>query len=221
MTKLEDLFNGTSVAASSNTEADEIILIADRSGSMHSIQEDAQGGINTFIADQKKEGSANLTFVEFDNEIDVVYNQTDIKNVSDYELIPRRSTALYDAIGFTLSNVEKIITTGKKIVVIVTDGGENSSQEWSQSKIFERIESLKKSGWDFLFLAANQDAMQTGINLGIQAGEIVNFASTSIGTRAAYGAASNYTTSLRAGVSKQATMDALDVEVEETEGLSK
>lgn len=219
---LDDLFKGAPTAASSDTDADEIILIADRSGSMYSIQKDAQGGINTFIAEQKNLGNANLTFIEFDGEIDAVYKQTDIKDVSDYELIPRGSTALYDAIGYTLANADGITTTGKKIVVIVTDGGENASTEWRQSMIFERIESLKAAGWDFLFLAANQDAMDIGGRLGIEAGETLNFASTGVGTQAGYAVASNYTTNLRSrSMSKETVMDMMTQEAEETEGVSK
>ena len=128
---LDDLFKDLPKNASPDRDADEIILIADRSGSMWSIQEDAEGGINSFIADQKKEGNANLTFIEFDDTITPVYKQTDINEATEYKLQPRNSTALYDAIGATLANADEIKTTGKKIVVIVTDGGENSSREWT------------------------------------------------------------------------------------------
>ena len=218
---LDDLFKNASPAASTDLEADEIILIADRSGSMFSIREDAQGGINTYIEEQRKVGNANLTFIEFDEEIDAVYKQTDIKNTSDYELIPRGGTALYDAIGFTLANADSIKTTGKKIVVIVTDGGENASHEWTQKNVFERIESLKKDGWDFLFLAANQDGMATGLSLGMERGETLTFASTGVGTQSAYAAAVNYTSNLRGGMSKGDTMSALDMDIKAMGGLSK
>ncbi len=218
---LDDLFKNTSPAASTDLEADEIILIADRSGSMFSIREDAQGGINTYIEEQRKVGNANLTFIEFDEEIDAVYEQTDIKNTSDYELMPRGGTALYDAIGFTLANADSIKTTGKKIVVIVTDGGENASHEWTQENVFERIESLKKAGWDFLFLAANQDGMATGMSLGMARGETLTFANTSVGTQSAYAAAVNYTSNLRGGMSKGASMSALDMDIKAMGGLSK
>lgn len=218
---LDDLFKETSPVASRDLEADEIILIVDRSGSMFSIKEDAQGGINTFITEQRNEGNANLTLVEFDDSIDAVYKQTDIKNVSDYELLPRGSTALYDAIGATLANAESIKTTGKKIVVIVTDGGENASNDWTKETVFERIDSLKEAEWDFLFLAANQDAMATGMSLGISAGETVTFDADSVGTQSAYAVASSYTANLRGGMSKQATMDALDLDITNLSGLSK
>lgn len=218
---LDDLFKGQSTSASQDLEADEIILIADRSGSMYTIQHDAEGGINNFIREQQKEGNANLTFIEFDSEINAVYKQTDIKNVTDYELVPRGGTALYDAIGATLANADNIKTTGKKIVVIVTDGGENSSREWSQQAIFERIESLKERGWDFLFLAANQDAMSTGTSLGIEAGETITFANTGIGTQSAYHAATTYTSNLRGGMQKSAVLDMLDAEINSQDGLSK
>ena len=219
---LDDLFKDLPKNASPDRDADEIILIADRSGSMWSIQEDAEGGINSFIADQKKEGNANLTFIEFDSEITPVYKQVDINEATEYKLQPRNSTALYDAIGGTLANADEIKTTGKKIVVIVTDGGENSSQEWTKESVFQRIDGLKENGWDFLFLAANQDAMGVGMSLGIDAGETINFAASSQGTAEAYGAATTYTSNLRSrSFSKEAVIDMLDQEIEQSETLSK
>ena len=219
---LDDLFKDLPKNASPDRDADEIILIADRSGSMWSIQEDAEGGINSFIADQKKEGNANLTFIEFDDTITPVYKQTDINEATEYKLQPRNSTALYDAIGATLANADEIKTTGKKIVVIVTDGGENSSREWTQAAVFKRIDGLKENGWDFLFLAANQDAMGVGMSLGISAGETVNFAASSQGAQEAYGAAATYTSNLRSrSFSKEAVIDMLDREIEQSETLSK
>ena len=218
---LDDLFKDQSPTASTDLEADEIILIADRSGSMSSIREDAQGGINEFVREQQKQGNANFTLVEFDTEIDAVYKQTDIKNVADYQLLPRGGTALYDAIGFTLANADNIKTTGKKICVIVTDGGENASREWEQKNVFDRIESLKEKGWDFLFLAANQDAMATGMGLGISYGETVTFGYDSQGTKDAYAVASTYTSNLRGGLSKSATIDALNIDIKNSVGLGK
>jgi hypothetical protein len=218
---LDDLFKDQSPSASPDKEADEIILIADRSGSMTSIRADAEGGINEFIREQKKEGNANFTLVEFDDSIDAVHKQTDIKNVADYELLPRGMTALYDAIGATLANADKITTTGKKICVIVTDGGENSSREWSQKAIFDRIDSLKENGWDFLFLAANQDAMGVGMSLGIEAGETVTFAADAVGASSAYAATTNYVSNLRGGMSKSMTMDMLNADIANMEGLGK
>lgn len=218
---LDDLFKDMPKNASTDLEADEIILIVDRSGSMQTIVEDAQGGINSFIDEQKKEGNANLTMVEFDSIVDALYKQTDIKEVTEYSLVPRGSTALYDAIGATLAYADNVKTTGSKIVVIVTDGGENASTEWTQTTVFERIESLKENGWDFLFLAANQDAMAVGMRLGIEAGETVTFTASAEGTQAAYAVAGAYTTNLRRGVSKGATMDALDLSIQQSAVLSK
>ena len=219
---LDDLFKDQSPTAAATLEADEIILIADRSGSMSSIREDAQGGINEFVRSQKKEpGEANFTLVEFDTQIDAVYKQTDIKHVADYELQPRGGTALYDAIGMTLFNADEIKTTGKKICVIVTDGDENSSREWSQQAVFDRIEELKEKGWDFLFLAANQDAMSTGMSLGMDAGETVTFDASAVGAASAYAATTNYVGNLRGGLSKSATIDMLDADLANMEGLGK
>ena len=220
---LDDLFKGQSPNASPDLEADEIILIADRSGSMRSIQQDAEGGINNFIEEQQAEGmgNANLTFVEFDDRVNAVCKQTDIKDAKSYTLKPRGMTALYDAIGMTLANADEVETTGAKIVVICTDGRENSSQEWTQSMVFDRITELKEAGWDFLYLAANQDALQAGTSIGISAGETVGYAADAIGTQSAYLVANDYTRNLRSGMSKEATLDFMEKQVEETEGVEK
>lgn len=180
----------------SNGVKDEIIIVVDRSGSMSSICEDAQGGINNFISEQKEvEGGANLTLVEFDTEYDVVHNRADIQSVSDYLLVPRGMTALNDAIGTAINTVKD--PEGKVIVVIVTDGGENSSREYTGSDVKDLIEAKTADGWEFVFLAANQDAIKTGGSLGIDAARSVNYVADAEGAQFAYAAASTLTKGLR------------------------
>jgi uncharacterized protein YegL len=185
---------------------DEIVCIVDRSGSMSSIQADAQGGLNSFIAEQKKvENGANVTIIEFDGTVDTVCDQIDINESVDYKLKPRGSTALLDAIGFVVSEYDKYNCEGKTIVVVVTDGGENSSTEWAQTAIFDLINERKEQGWEFVFLAANQDAIKTAQSYGFDANSSMSFASSERGITQAYGATANYTTSLRT-MSKSAAL---------------
>jgi len=192
---LKDKLEGAGIT---NKGTDEIICIVDRSGSMQAIKDEAQGGLNGFIEDQKKVGKANLTIVQFDNEIDCVCDKVNLNEAEEYKLKPRGKTALLDAIGFVISEKEKYTSKdGKTIVVVLTDGDENSSKEWSRSKINTLIEERKKNGWEFLFLAAGQDAINTATSYGFDADSAISFANTKVGATHAHEAMSVYTCNLR------------------------
>lgn len=160
-----------------NSKPTQIIMVLDRSGSMDSIARATVDGINSFIKEQKAaEGEAYMTLVQFDNEYQIDYSAKPLNEVIDLvkgeTFIPRATTALYDAIGRTINEVK---TKDDVIFVIVTDGAENASKEFTQKQVFEKIEEKKKEGWNFLFLAANQDAMKTGGSLGISANNSMTF----------------------------------------------
>jgi len=180
-----------------NYKPDQIVMVVDRSGSMGSIQEDAEGGINSFIDENKKEGSAIFTMVEFDTEYNVLCSNTPLEEIERYNLRPRGMTALMDAIGQAFADVDegKKDDEHSKIAVIVTDGGENSSKEWTRGQIFKRIEELKEKGWEFIFLAANQDALESGGSYGFNADTTLNFNENSV--QSVYSAASAYSVSHR------------------------
>ncbi len=163
----------------------DITLVVDRSGSMQQICEDAEGGVNSFIAQQTNEpGEAVLTLVQFDTEYEFLHNGVPISQVPKYSLVPRGMTALLDAIGRAinetgerLSKMEEQDRPGLVIFVVVTDGLENSSQEFSKSDIKEMIErQQEKYSWHFTFLGANQDAFAEAGHMGIQAGGAANYA---------------------------------------------
>jgi Mg-chelatase subunit ChlD len=185
-------------AAEKSNGVDEIVCIVDRSGSMSSIREDAQGGLNEFIREQAAVGAANLTIVEFDNEADTVCDRVNINEAEEYVLRPRGGTALLDAMGLVIGNDLKYnAPDGKTIVVIVTDGGENASREWTREQIFDLINERKEAGWEFLFLASNQDAISTGVSYGFAAEDALSFANTSKGFSDATAVATGYVGSLR------------------------
>jgi uncharacterized protein YegL len=189
-----------------NDNLTEIVVIVDRSGSMVGIQADSEGGLNNFIKEQKEvEGEANLTLVQFDDVIEFVHDGTPIEEVKEYRLHPRGMTALLDAIGTTITKVgERLRDTpeeerpGRVLVAVITDGYENRSSEYTKDQIFEMInvqEDVWK--WDFVFLAANQDAIATGGSLGFKGGKLGNYTADAAGVGATYSGLSCNVTSAR------------------------
>lgn len=180
----------------------EIIAITDRSGSMHSIKNDAIGGFDTFIADQRAQpGNVRVTSVIFDTVVETQYTALPISEVPSLVLEPRGSTALYDAIGQTLTvhgeRITKEAWAHLVIVVIITDGNENASREYTQARIKEMITHAQAHEWKFVFLAANQDAFAAGASMGVSASTTMGYEATDVGTRSVYASASTMTKSLR------------------------
>lgn len=182
-----------------NSNITDLVIVQDRSGSMDSIRSDAEGGINSFIKEQSSgPGQCYVTFVEFDNTMDTLYLRRQISFVNPYTLSPRGGTALLDAIGFTITRLGNLYASlpeedrpGKIYFVVNTDGQENQSREFSKFKINEMItHQRERYGWEFVFLAANQDAIQTGTQIGFAAGSSVSYTASAAGTRNAYAGAS-------------------------------
>jgi len=198
----------------------EIVCILDRSGSMGSIVNDAIGGFNTFLTEQKAvDGEANITIVLFNDRMELLYDNVDIKTIPDmrYESYrPNGGTALYDAIGYTMVSVgDRLAKTAeadrpeKVIVVILTDGEENSSKTYAQLRIKQMIQHQEQVyNWAFVYLAANVDAITTGSAFGMTQNNTLSFSSTSTGTRQAFENMNVYSKSIRC-MSKSATMDSI------------
>lgn len=189
----------------------EMVLILDKSGSMSGLEQDTIGGFNSMLKRQKKEeGEALVTTVLFDNNYELLHERLNIQNVnflSQEEYFVGGSTALLDAIGRTINRISKSISEsseqfrpGKVIFVIITDGMENSSKEFTFRKIKDMIE-LKKSkyAWDFIFLGANIDAAETALNLGIDEERAANFCPDSEGTMLNYKVVSEAVSNFRKG----------------------
>lgn len=176
----------------------EIVCVVDKSGSMGMIESDAIGGFNHFLGEQKKlPGDARFTLALFDHEYEIAVDAVDIQHVpplNETTYCPRGSTALLDAIGKTVTAVgERLSKTpayarpSKVIVAILTDGLENASKEYTRSKMFEMIKHQREVySWEFIFLAANQNAIQEGASLGINMKDSFNFNATGLGVRTAY-----------------------------------
>lgn len=177
-----------------NKNLTEIVYILDRSGSMSGLEEDTIGGYNSFLEKQKKEeGDAVVTTVLFDDRYDMVHDHVDINKVNPLtgkEYFARGTTALIDAIGKTINHVGNrhkyaldSEIPAKTIVVITTDGFENASREFSSDKVKAMIEHQKeKYGWEFIFLGANIDAVQTAKRFGISSDRAVTYSADKVGT---------------------------------------
>lgn len=189
--------------------ADEIFLIIDRSGSMQGLRSDAEGGINAFIKEQLGISQhANVTVTQFDSTVENLYERAPIEIVPEYKLRPRGMTALLDAVGMTLSKYRDHKTTGKKIGVIVTDGHENSSKEWTREAVRDLTEELRAEGWEFVFLAADEDAIEDSHSWGMQSETSIRYDTAVAGaTNDAWLAATSYTSALRTGHSVEASRD--------------
>ena len=181
-----------------NNNLTEMVFILDRSGSMFGLEKDTIGGFNSMLAKQKnEEGEAFVTTVLFDNEYEIIHDRLrvrDVPEMTDNEYKPRGSTALIDAIGRTIKHIANIHKYQRKedvpqntIFVIITDGMENASHIYSSEKVKRMIEHEKeKYGWEFIFLGANIDAVETARHFGIGADRAVNYKCDSQGTALNY-----------------------------------
>ena len=185
----------------------EIVFILDNSGSMMAVRNDAIGGFNSFLADQRSvPGEASMTLVLFNNKITTLYDAVPLEDVSALNSTtyqPGGFTALLDAIGITFTNVGKRLEglerkPDKVIVAILTDGQENASREYTHKQVAEMIKhQQEKYSWEVIFLAANQDAFLVGESLNIKADNTSNYVASKSGTRDAYQLMSNTVRGMR------------------------
>ena len=187
----------------------ELVFILDRSGSMSGLESDTIGGYNAFLKKQKKlEGTAYVTTVLFDDEYELLHDRENIKEikpVTEKEYFVRGCTALMDAIGKSIhkiSETQRKLTKKKKadqvIFVITTDGLENASVEYSVGKVKSLIEQYQKEeDWQFIFLGANINAVETASQMGIQRERAINFHADSKGLEVNYKVINEAVTGLR------------------------
>ena len=181
-----------------NNNLTEMVFILDRSGSMSGKEEDTIGGFNSLIEKQKKEdGQCLVSVVLFDDRTDVIYDRIDISKMpvmTENEYFTRGCTALLDALGGAIhhiANVHKYAreedVPSKTIFVITTDGMENASVAYTAEKVRAMVrKEQEKYGWEFLFLGANIDAVQTARHYGINPGRAVRYKCDGKGTALNY-----------------------------------
>ncbi len=187
----------------------EIVFILDRSGSMSGLEEDTVGGFNSMIEKQKKaNGKALISTVLFDNTSEVIHDRVSVRKIKpmtadDYTV--RGCTALLDALGGAIRHIGNVHKYAREedvpehtLFVITTDGMENASRRYDSEKVKKMIERQKeKYGWEFLFLGANIDAVETAKHFGIGEDRAVNYHSDSDGTKLNYEVLSEAISSVR------------------------
>lgn len=188
----------------------EVVFILDRSGSMSGLEADTIGGFNSMMKKQKNEtGDALVTTILFNKYSEMIHDRVDIKNIrplTERDYVVGGCTALLDAVGDAIKHIGDIHKYARDedrpehtIFIITTDGMENSSTRYGSEQVKSMIERQKgKYGWEFLFLGANIDAVETATRFGIDRDCAANFHSDSVGTRVNYEAMSDAVSAVRA-----------------------
>lgn len=187
----------------------ELVFILDRSGSMEGLEGDTIGSFNSMLNKQKKApGEAFVSTILFDDRTEVLHDRVkigEVQPITDREYYVRGCTALLDAIGGAIHHIGNIHKYARPedvpehtLFVITTDGMENASRRYSAQRVKEMIQRQKeKYGWEFLFLGANIDAVETAGSLGIDPDRAVNYHCDSAGTRLNYEVVSDAVAAVR------------------------
>ncbi len=195
----------------------EIVFILDRSGSMSGLEGDVIGGFNSLIEKQRKsDGECIVSTVLFDNVSEVIHDRvrlTDIGRMTEDDYTVRGCTALIDAIGGAIHHIGNVHKYARAedvpehtMFVIMTDGLENASVHYSSDEVKRMVERQKeKYGWEFLFIGANIDSVETAKHIGISRDRAVNYNADAMGTTAVFAAVSDTVCNVRAnaGVGKE------------------
>ena len=185
-------------------------LVIDESGSMSGLRQATIDGANAWLADQRKDGPDDLlTLVLFDAPQDpakprvrVRYDAVPLKEIVDLteaDYKPDGGTPLYDAIGSTISRLEGDPRSADRsiVLVVMTDGLENASVEYTRESIAARVAQKEREGWTIMYLGANQDAKQVAAGMSLDANFAVSYEPSIAGTAAAYSATSAATRAVR------------------------
>ena len=187
----------------------ELVFIIDRSGSMAGFESDTIGGFNSMIEKQKDgDGEVLVSTVLFDNVSEVIHDRVpigEVKPMTREDYSARGCTALLDAIGGAISHVGTIHKYARPedvpentIFVITTDGMENASHNYSSDDVKKMVKlKTKEQGWEFIFVAANIDAIETAGNIGISRDRAAEYRQTSRGYTECYEAMSSFVTMKR------------------------
>ncbi len=192
-----------------NNNITELVFILDRSGSMSGLESDTIGGFNSLIEKQKKqEGECYVSTVLFDDVCEVIHDSVKLDRIepmTDRDYYVRGCTALIDAIGGAIHHIGNIHKYSRTedvpqhtMFVITTDGLENASHKYSSDQVKKMVEQKKeKCGWEFLFIGANIDSVQTAKNVGIGENRAVNYHADKEGTKVLFEAVAETVCNIR------------------------
>ena len=188
-----------------------ITIILDKSGSMEPVRADTVGGYNSFVDAQKQlAGECDITLIQFNQTRDFTYKSVDVKTLDKglllEQYVPKGGTALLDAIGIAINEkgaelaaLPEETRPGKIMFMIITDGEENASKDFSFAKIKEMIDHQKSVyNWDFSFLGANIDTFNVANSIGISADKSLSFSTSKDGgAKRMFASVSNYSRNAR------------------------
>lgn len=198
----------------------EIAIVMDESGSMATTADDAIGGFNSFLESQRTvEGDSNVTLILFDDKYEVIYDGMSLEKVPDLTketYHPGGGTALIDALGKTIDSLSTRIFAlpeedrpGKVIVIVITDGQENSSHEYKRSDITSKIKDLKtRCGWELVFIGASDAILEQADGIGFDKKKMMRYKASKGGTMRAFSAMSDVVCSYRSTGSYELPDDA-------------
>lgn len=186
-------------------KTNEVVFIIDKSGSMHNLVSDTIGGFNSVLKEQKannNDGKVLVSTVLFNETRKVIHDREDIANVREMDskdYVPAGSTALIDAIGYSIKHIDSVYKYIREedipehtLFVIITDGYENASHNFSSDEVKKMIQDRQDNkNWEFLFIGANIDAVETASNIGIDRDYAFDYVADSIGNSILYNSISN------------------------------
>ena len=210
--------------AKKNEDRAKIWFLLDRSGSMASVAEDVIGGFNYFLAEQAGQaGECRMTVVQFDSEdpfevIAAGKEPADVPELNDSVYQPRGLTPLYDAIGRLIKRADDRIARRSKaekpaedqLVVVFTDGLENNSHRYDRPEVFELVKKRQDDGWTFVFMGANQDSYTESDKIGLDDGNVQNYAADSDNIAMAYQSMNRATSDFRGKSHQRRVADKAD-----------
>lgn len=193
----------------------ELVFILDRSGSMSGLESDTIGGFNSLLKKQKaQDGECFVTTVLFSNDSETVHDRLPLDSVPEMtanDYVVGGCTALIDAIGETIEHIAKVHkylrdedVPAHTVFAIMTDGMENASRRFSSREVKKMIERRKEEGWEFLFIGANIDAVETAGRFGIDSDRAVNYRADKRGTAVVFSAVGKAMGACRAGKAVEA-----------------
>ena len=193
-----------------NNNLTELVFILDRSGSMHRLVTDTIGGFNSMLSRQKEQpGEAYVSTFLFSSDSQLLHdrlNLRDVPEMTERDYRASGSTALIDAIGGAIKHISNIHKYARPedvpahtLFIITTDGMENASHCYTSTQVKEMIRQQEEQGWEFLFIGANIDAVETAAHIGIRRDRAANYHADKRGTETLYACLSKPISAMRAG----------------------
>lgn len=186
----------------------EVVFILDKSGSMSNLTSDTIGGFNSLLKKQKEEkGECLVSTVLFNDKSYVLIDRKPIKEVkemSEDDYCASGCTALIDALGDAIKHIKRVHKYIREedrpehtMFIITTDGLENASHKYSSDDVKKLVEGQKEAGWEFVFLGANIDAVETAKSYGIRADRSTNYINDACGIEKNFGAVAGMMSNMR------------------------